>query len=969
MISHYRIIEEIGAGGMGVVYKALDTRLDRAVALKFLPSHLLCDAEARERFEHEAKAASALSHPNIMTIYEIDEVDSQCFIAMEYVDGPSLRELLREKDLSLDEVLDIAIQIAGGLSAAHGENVIHRDLKPANIMVTSRGRIEITDFGLAKLKGVTKLTKTGTTLGTLPYMSPEQVQGKEVDHRSDIFSFGVVLYEMIAGRLPFRGDNEAAIVRSVMGDTPEPLARYKADVPQGLERIVAKALAKDTEHRYQHADDLLADLKHERRASERAQVAWAEREAQAPHSRTKMFRFLAITAVVAAVAVIYLVLEPFRVEVGPQKEAIADENSLAVMYFENVADPEDADKTARMITSLLITDLSESEYMYVVSRQRLYDILNLLGKDGLKAIDKSIASEVAEKVGVKWILTGDILQVEPHMVITSDISEAGTGRILATQRIVGEAGDDIFAVVDKLTKAIKQDMSLPEDAAAEPDRPVADVTTHSPEAYRYYLEGWDYFFKHYTAESTESFRKALEYDSTFAMANWALSYYASEPEKSRLMARAVKYSDRASDHERRYIAAMAARNALEYDQAVEILIETIRRYPDAKQAHLSLGVTYTLYLGDAAKAIPHFRKAVEIDPLYKEAYNQLAYAYDKIGDLDNAIWAINEYIALAPDEANPYDSRGDLYAYNGRIEEALESYRRASAVKPMFSTWKEGNMYLFKRDYARAESCYMDLASSSGKDYRVLGRLALACVPMYRGKLDEALKVLDDGLGADRMEQARGERTAEKYRLVATVYLEKGEFDSAIEAARNRMELRKTIDPNDPGSWIDVYIHVLAEGGQLAEAERLAAPLVERREKDPKSVLQSDWLALGVLERARGNHDQAIIYMTKALEAEAEPYFHLRSILAETYMGVGKLGEAADLFEAALSRYGAGRPLAPIRAAKAYYWLGLAYEQSGWSAKAIEQYETFLEIWKDADPGIAEVEDARQRLAELHATP
>jgi serine/threonine protein kinase len=200
VISHYRIIEKIGAGGMGVVYKAEDTRLKRTVALKCLPPRLICDAEAKERFEHEARAASALNHANITTIYEIDEVEGQCFIAMEYIEGKSIREIATEKSLSLPEILDISIQMAGGLNAAHERGVIHRDVKSANIMVTTKGRVKIMDFGLAKLRGVTRLTKTGTTLGTLQYMSPEQVQGKDVDNRSDLFSLGVVLYEMITGQ-------------------------------------------------------------------------------------------------------------------------------------------------------------------------------------------------------------------------------------------------------------------------------------------------------------------------------------------------------------------------------------------------------------------------------------------------------------------------------------------------------------------------------------------------------------------------------------------------------------------------------------------------------------------------------------------------------------------------------------------------------------------------------------------------
>ena len=462
-VSHYRIIEKIGEGGMGVVYKATDTKLDRTVALKFLPPHLLCDADARARFEHEAKAASALNHPNIATIHEIDEVEGQCFIAMEYLEGGSLKARM-EKPLSIAETLNLAIQIGEGLDAAHQSGVVHRDMKPDNIMLTRRGTAKIMDFGLAKLRGVTRLTKTGTTLGTLRYMSPEQIQGKEVDRRSDIFSFGVVLYEMVTGNLPFKGEYEAAVFYSILNETPDPLARYRADVPEGIQRIVDKALAKDISERYQHADDMVADLRHEKRLLETGASKTTRAEAARPAPRRRLLSILVPTVIVAAVLLVIFVLEPFRIEMGPDKEALAQENSLAIMYFENIPDPADTAKIAQMATALLITDLSESEYMYVISRQRLHDILRLLGREGQRSIDRSVATEVAERAGARWILTGTVLKAEPNIVLTSDISETSTGRIIGTQQATGKEGEDVFAVVDRLSNAVKADLELPDPA-------------------------------------------------------------------------------------------------------------------------------------------------------------------------------------------------------------------------------------------------------------------------------------------------------------------------------------------------------------------------------------------------------------------------------------------------------------------------------------------------------------------------
>ncbi len=274
-ISHYTIIEKLGEGGMGVVYKAHDTALDRSVALKFLPNYLTTDPVEKERFYHEARAAAALTHNNIAVVYEIGEQDGQVFIVMECVEGKTLRQIISGNTLSIKQVLDMAIQIADGLNAAHKKGIVHRDIKPENIMLaTDGGVVKIMDFGLAKLKGATKLTKAGSTLGTAAYMSPEQAQGEEVDQRSDIFSFGVVLYEMLTSKLPFRGEHHAALLYSIVNEQPPPIARFNEKVTQELAHIVGKALAKDTDERYQHADDMLADLRSERKKLEYAKAAY-----------------------------------------------------------------------------------------------------------------------------------------------------------------------------------------------------------------------------------------------------------------------------------------------------------------------------------------------------------------------------------------------------------------------------------------------------------------------------------------------------------------------------------------------------------------------------------------------------------------------------------------------------------------------------------------------------------------------
>ncbi|HEX9917051.1 MAG TPA: protein kinase, partial [candidate division Zixibacteria bacterium] len=742
-ISHYKILEKLGEGGMGVVYKAQDTKLDRIVALKFLPKHLLCDSEAKARFIHEAQAASALNHPNITTIHEIDEIEGECFISMEYIEGRDIKELVEKKGLSIEEILKIAIQVVEGLSRAHQKDIVHRDIKSDNIMVTKDGLVKIMDFGLAKLKGATKLTTTGSTLGTAAYMSPEQAQGIEVDQRSDIFSFGVVLYEMITAQLPFKGEHEAAIIYSIVNETPEPLARYKANVPEGLQRIVDKALKKDRNIRYQSAADMTADLKGLQKETTGVSVV---------KPKKKILSFIVPASVVFILVLLFLILKPFKFEISPEKKAAAAENTLAIMYFDNLVDPADPTRLGEIITNLLITDLTESRYLRVVSSQRLYDILKLLGKEGIKRVDRAIATQVAEKANAKWMLLGSVLQVKPEIILTAQLVEVKTGNAIASQRISGQAGENIFPLVDRLTVEIKKDLSLPSMAQKEPDPLVADVTTHSPEAYRYYLEGVDYYNKIYFKEAEQSFRKALEYDSTFAMAYYQLAKLDWNKE---FIAKAVKYSKNAGYKEKCYIkayyeAAYVSGGSSKYIKELQKIVE---RYPEEKEAFFRLGLFYD-HSRLFEEAVYYLNKAIEIDPLYKLAYNELAYAHSGMGDFEKSIWAINKYISLAPNEPNPYDTRADLYAYNGKLDQAIESYKKALEIKPDFygSLEKLGHMYLFKREYPKAESCYRVFSVSDDKDERAMGRTCLSLIPLYQGEFEDALKILDDGLTADRME-------------------------------------------------------------------------------------------------------------------------------------------------------------------------------------------------------------------------
>jgi serine/threonine protein kinase/Flp pilus assembly protein TadD len=969
-VSQYRIVELIGSGGMGDVYLADDTKLNRKVALKFLLARFAADEDAKARFTREAQAAAALSHPNIITIHEVSEYQGRPYMAMEYVEGESLKGLIRKGDLSTKQILDIGIQIGEGLSKAHQAGIVHRDVKPQNILMDKEGRVKITDFGLAKVRGVPQLTQAGTTFGTLAYMSPEQAKGKDVDRRADIFSFAVVLYEMVTGRLPFQGDSEASIINAVINDIPEPLARYKAAVPEALERIVGKALIKNRDERYQHADDLVADLRHEKRSMEFAESSKTLILPGRARSRRRLLTILIPASIVAILILLVFLFEPFRFEMGPDEEALAEENTLAVMYFENMADREDEARLGEIVADLLITDLSGSQYLNVVSSQRLYDILKLLGKEDVRQVDRSVATEVASEARARWMLMGSILQVDPQIVLTVQLVEVESGNVLMSRRVTGEEDETVFSLVDDLTVAIKQNLELPAQAEAEEDPAVADVTTQSREAYAFLIEGIDYARKLYIEDAKRSYRKALEHDSTFATVYYRLAGLETGPEQRELISKAVRHSEHASPKERLYISSLAAIIGGDYELGVSDLEKVVERYPEDKEALSLLGAYQWRIFSDPDKTIEYLTKVVEIDPLYKQAYNIMTYAYGALGEFEKAVWAINKYISLAPDEPNPHDTKGDLYASNGLLDEAVASYRAALELKPdfNFSLSKLGHMYLVKREFARAESCYKALSASALDDWRSNGRSALALIPIYRGEFAEALEILDTGIAADRMEQYEGGNLAAKHMLKAMILAELARYDEAITATEAGMEIQRSAMPMDATYHRHVYIYLLALAGRTADARRV----LDEVEQDMGETLprKLNFLAsLGLFEMGSGDFVEAAKQFEKIVNEFGFKGFTSRFALAVCYLKSDRPREAVEDLEALATDYGDDRVANnPTWSVKTHYLLARAYERSGWKSQAVEQYKRFLEFWGEGDAGIPAVEDAWESLARLSGT-
>jgi tetratricopeptide (TPR) repeat protein/tRNA A-37 threonylcarbamoyl transferase component Bud32 len=944
-ISHYRILQRLGGGGMGVVYEAEDTRLGRRVALKFLPDQLASDPQARERFQREARAASALNHPNICTIYDIGEDGGHSFIAMELMEGQTLKHRIEGAPQPIERIQDIAIQIADGLDVAHSAGIIHRDLKPANLFLTKRGQAKILDFGLAKVAATQRpasgadftatfdaanLTSAGATLGTVSYMSPEQARGEEVDARTDLFSFGTVIYEMATGRQPFTGNTSAVIFDGILNRAPARPLDLNPSLPSELERIIGKAMEKDRNLRYQSAAEMRADLQRLKRDTESGRVVAKPLATvgQVAEQSSRRFRWGMVGIVCMVIALAAVAGWYWRSHRGAK---LTEKDSIVLADFTNMTGDPVFDGTLRQGLS---SQLEQSPFLNILSDERIAETLSFMSQPKESRLTRELARDICQRTGSAADIEGSISILGSQYVLGLKAVNCRNGDLLAEEQATSAGKEQVLKSLGDAATKLREKLGESLASVQQFDAPPENVTTPSLEALQAYSLGFHTMtVKNDQASAIPLFQRAIGLDPNFAMAHARLgTCYAGLGESARAvdsLRKGYELRERVSEREKFYISAHYAQyiggNLEDARKTYELWAQT---YPHDEAPPNNLGVIYSI-LGQFDKNLGAMRQAFKLNPGSGLTYGNLVSSYLSLDQLDEAKATAQE--ALAHNLDSPV-LHFNMYAVDFLLHDAAGMEHETAAI-----TGKPG-----------IEDVAFYLASDTASYY---GEFAKARELSRRAE--------ESATRADEKETTASYQAEAALReaLVGNAALATPGANAALQLSNGR----------DVESMTAI---ALALAGNLSKSQQLAGDLTKRFPDD--TIVQFSYLPTirGAIA-LRGNEPAKAI----AALAAAAPYesgtpnpilnFNLYAVYvrAEAFLAARQGSEASAEFHKIIDHPGVvlNEPIGAL----ARLGLGRAYGLTGDTGKSRTAYQDFFALWKNADPDIPILKEAKSEYAKL----